>query len=74
MKELFECKAWVCVSENFDGLKIKRHVLKQLIDPKKCDNLTPEQMDVRLKASLMLKRCLFWMICGIRVMLIGSNY
>ncbi|KAJ4825507.1 hypothetical protein Tsubulata_049403 [Turnera subulata] len=41
-------RVWVCVSEEFDVLKLTRNILKE-IGLSDCDSLTPNQLQVKLK-------------------------
>ncbi|KAJ4822555.1 hypothetical protein Tsubulata_128779 [Turnera subulata] len=44
-------KAWVCVSEEFDVLKLTRNILKE-IGLSDCDSLTPNELQVKLEEKV----------------------
>nr|XP_034921656.1 putative disease resistance RPP13-like protein 1 [Populus alba] len=55
--KLFDLKAWVYVSEEFNILKVTRDILKQVGLPK-CDNMTENQIHCELEKKLRGNRVL----------------
>ncbi|KAL5540442.1 hypothetical protein UlMin_044958 [Ulmus minor] len=57
VKELFELKAWVCVSEEFDVCKVTKTILDE-IDSQPCDPKNLNSLQVRLVEKLRGKKFL----------------
>ncbi|KAL5556219.1 hypothetical protein UlMin_038455 [Ulmus minor] len=57
VKELFELKAWVCVSEEFDVCKVTKTILEE-IDSRPCDIKDLNSLQVRLVEKLRGKKFL----------------
>ncbi|KDP40522.1 hypothetical protein JCGZ_24521 [Jatropha curcas] len=55
--EFFDLKAWVCVSEEFDILKVTKDMLEEF-NRKKCDIINFNQLQLDIKEILMGKRFL----------------
>ncbi|XP_065868115.1 putative disease resistance protein At3g14460 [Euphorbia lathyris] len=57
VSERFDLKAWICVSEEFDILKVTQDILEEL-NRKKCDTANFNQLQLELKEILMGKKFL----------------
>ncbi|GLT64866.1 hypothetical protein SLA2020_373310 [Shorea laevis] len=58
LKDVFERKAWVCVSDEFDILRITRSILEQ-ITQSKCDSEDPSVLQGKVNRELSGKKFLF---------------
>ncbi|KAB2604109.1 disease resistance RPP13-like protein 1 [Pyrus ussuriensis x Pyrus communis] len=57
VKELFDTNAWVCVSEQYEALRVIKTLIEE-ITKKPCDNLEMNLLEVQLRQQLMGKRFL----------------
>ncbi|CAN6696591.1 unnamed protein product [Malus baccata var. baccata] len=57
VKEHFDTHAWVCVSEQYEGLRVIKTLIEE-ITKKPCDNLEMNSLEVQLREQLRGKRVL----------------
>uniref|UniRef100_A0A2P2QLX0 NB-ARC domain-containing protein n=1 Tax=Rhizophora mucronata TaxID=61149 RepID=A0A2P2QLX0_RHIMU len=57
VKEQFDLRLWVCVSEDFDVFKITKDIFKEATSVA-CDDKTPNQLQVELEKQLVRKNFL----------------
>ncbi|CAN6559056.1 unnamed protein product [Malus baccata var. baccata] len=57
VKEHFDTNVWVCVSEQYEGLRVIKTLIEE-ITKKPCDNLEMNSLEVQLRAQLRGKRFL----------------
>ncbi|XP_050140344.1 putative disease resistance protein At3g14460 [Malus sylvestris] len=57
VKEHFDTNAWVCVSEQYEGLRVIKTLIEE-ITKKPCDNLEMNSLEVQLREQLRGKRFL----------------
>ncbi|KAB1220775.1 putative disease resistance RPP13-like protein 1 [Morella rubra] len=55
---IFEVKAWVCVSDDFDVIRVTKAVLESVSDSEKCDGKALDWLQVKLKEKLRGKKYL----------------
>ncbi|KAB1202506.1 putative disease resistance RPP13-like protein 1 [Morella rubra] len=65
LKGIFEVKAWVCVSDDFDVVRVTKAVLES-VDSEKCDGKALDWLQVKLKEKLRGKKFWSWMMFGLK--------
>ncbi|CAA3030274.1 Putative disease resistance RPP13-like protein 1 [Olea europaea subsp. europaea] len=58
LKDKFDLKAWACVSDEFDAVKVTKNILEAVSYGGRCDSENFDMLQVKLKGSLSNKKFL----------------
>ncbi|CAA3004694.1 disease resistance RPP13 1, partial [Olea europaea subsp. europaea] len=58
LKDKFDLKAWACVSDEFDAVKVTKNILEAVSSGEKCDYENFDMLQVKLKGILSNKKFL----------------
>ncbi|CAA2993920.1 disease resistance RPP13 1 [Olea europaea subsp. europaea] len=58
LKDKFDTKAWACVSDEFDPIKVTKSILEEVSSGERCDSDNFNTLQVKLEKSLLKKKFL----------------